>query len=466
MVRYDFMYGTDNLTVPRDLSTPSADELVGRCRDLVKARELDTIIVAAADLSGVLRGKSVAGDRFADDPLAPVGLSDLALVLDVRGEVIVRPKHFEGWWPSGETTGHEDVVIVPDLETLRALPWSEGTGIVLAEFRLPDGGPLPASPYRVLQRVLERAAGLGLSPQMAAELEFFILGDQVPGPGEGFCGVGPGDDDLLLRSFGSHLRSLGLRPIAHHREGGPGQYEVAIGHGPLPAAAHEAMLLKYAIKAVARIHGVRATFMSKPVEGLFGSGCHLHQSLLSEETGQNVFFDPGREDGLSDVAASYIAGQLATLADFTCIWAPTPNSYKRLLPFVGGTVSWAFANRAAALRVSGNDAGSFRVEHRAPGGEANVYLAMAAAVAGGLHGIEAGLEAPPPSTGAFYEDPDAETIPTSLEAAIERFEASEIAREYLGDDFVRLYAGTRRWEVTQERAYVSAQELERYADAL
>ena len=132
----DFLYGTDNLTAPRDLSTPSADELVGRCRDLIKGRELDTIIVAAADLSGVLRGKSVAADRFADDPLAPVGLSDLALVLDVRGEVIVRPKHFEGWWPSGETTGHEDVVIVPDLETLRALPWSEGTGIVLAEFRL------------------------------------------------------------------------------------------------------------------------------------------------------------------------------------------------------------------------------------------------------------------------------------------------------------------------------------------
>jgi glutamine synthetase len=91
---------------------------------------------------------------------------------------------------------------------------------------------------------------------------------------------------------------------------------------------------------------------------------------------------------------------------------------------------------------------------------------MAAAIAGGLHGIEAGLEAPPPSTGAFYEDPDAETIPTSLEAAVERFEASEIAREYLGDDFVALYAGTRRWEVKQERAYVSDQEVERYADAL
>ena len=146
--------------------------------------------------------------------------------------------------------------------------------------------------------------------------------------------------------------------------------------------------------------------------GTGGSGCHLHQSLLSAQTGQSLFFDPGREDGLSDVAASYIAGQLATLADFTCIWDPTPNSYKRLLPFVGGTVSWAFANRAAALRVGGNDAESFRIEHRAPGGETNVYLAMAAAIAGGLHGIEAGLEAPPPSTGAFYrgsgrrDDPD------------------------------------------------------------
>ena len=394
--------------------------------------------------------------------------------LDPRGEVVARPSGFEGWWPSGDTTGHEDITLVPDLETFRALPWSEGIALVLGEYRKVDGTPVVEAPSHVLKRVLERAAGLGLTPQVAAELEFFCF-DAPDGSGgwtdpavasaEGYLSVSPGDDELLMRSIGTHLRAIGVEPIAQEREGGPGQYEISIRHSSLPQAAHDATMLKYAIKAVARIHGARATFMSKPVNGLFGSGCHFHQSLLSSETGENVFHDPGSENGLSAVARSFIAGQLATQAEFGCIWASTPNAYKRILPFVGGTVAWAFENRAAALRVTGNDAGTFRVEHRVAGGETNVYLAMAAALAGGLHGIEAGLEPPPPSSGDFFEKPGYETIPSNLEAAIERLEASDIAREYLGEEFVKLYAGSRRWEVHQERAYVTSQELARYADA-
>jgi glutamine synthetase len=460
----------------RNLSPPpSVDELVDRCREIVEARALESVIIAGPDLHGILRGKMVAAERFVAHPQAPLAVSDLVFALDPRGEVVTRPSDFEGWWPSGDTTGHEDIALVPDLTTFRALPWNEGTGMVLGEYRKVDGSPVVEAPSHVLQRVLDRAADLGLTPQVAAELEFFCFGAPDPTDGktrfaapapEGYLSVSPGDDDLLLRSIGSHLRSIGLQPVAQEREGGPGQYEVTIRHSLLPAAAHEATMLKYAIKAVARIHGARATFMSKPVDGLFGSGCHLHQSMLSAETGENVFYDADRENGLSEVAASFIAGQLATQAEFTCIWASTPNSYKRILPFVGGTVAWAFANRAAALRVAGDDSDSFRIEHRVAGGEANVYLAIAAALAGGLHGIEAGLEPPPPSGGSFFNEPGYEKIPPNLEAAVERFETSEIAREYLGEEFVNLYAGSRRWEVKQERAYVTAQELERYADAL
>jgi len=206
--------------------------------------------------------------------------------------------------------------------------------------------------------------------------------------------------------------------------------------------------------------------MSKPREGLFGSGCHIHQSLLSEETGRNLFFEPDADDGLSEVASSYIAGQLATLADFTCIWSPTTTAYKRLEPYVGGGVAWAFGTRAANLRVVASDEARCRIELRAPAGETNVYLAMAAALAGGLHGIESGLEAPEPSTGHFYEDPDLELVPRTLSAAIDRFEASEIAREYLGEEFVRFFAGTRRWEVEQERKHVTDWELDRYSEGL
>jgi glutamine synthetase len=451
-----------------DISTPDVNELVARSRALVETNGLEFVIVAGADTNGVLRGKRIAADRFVADPTAAVPLSDLALVLDVRGEVVVRPKHFEGWWPSGETTGHADVLLVPDLSTLRPLPWTDRTGIVLADFRHVDGSPVSASPSAVLRRVLDRAGGLGLSPRMAAELEFYLLGD-AGGPSrpvEGYCAVSTGDADPLLSTLNSQLRALGLQTLVCCKEGGPGQYEITIQHNRLPAAADEGALLKYAIKNVARIHGAQATFMSQPIDNLFGSGCHIHQSLLSEDTGRNLFFEPDGPGGLSEVAYAYIAGQLATHADFTCIWASTTNSYKRLQPYVGASVSWAFSNRAAAVRVAAPDAEHCRVENRAPGGEANVYLAMAASLAGGLYGIESGLEAPEPSAGDFYEDPDIEMVPMTLSAAIDRFEASEVAREYLGEEFVRFFAGTRRWEVKQERSHVTDWEVERYSDVL
>jgi glutamine synthetase len=342
----------------------------------------------------------------------------------------------------------------------------DGTAIVLGDFHHVDGSPVSATARVVLGRVLERATGLGLSPRMAAELEFYLLRDEPRGASdEGYCSVDLGDADHLLTTLNRQLRALGLETLVCTQEGGPGQYEITIRHDRLPAAADEATLLKYAIKNVARSQGARATFMSQPIDNLFGSGCHIHQSLLSEDTGRNLFFESDGSGGLSEVARAYLAGQLAAHADFTCIWASTPNSYKRLQPYVGASISWAFANRAAALRVAAPDAESCRVENRAPGGEANVYLAMAASLAGGLYGIESGLEAPEPSSGGFYEDPDLEMVPMTLAAAIDRFEASEVAREYLGEEFVRFFAGTRRWELKQERAHVTDWEVERYADA-
>lgn len=457
------------MTSTRDIPTPDVNELVARCRALVETNGFETVIVAGSDTNGILRGKRIAAERFAADPTAGVPLSDLVLVLDVRGDVVVRPKHFEGWWPSGETTGHADVLLVPDLTTVRALPWADRTAIVLGDFHHVDGSPVSASARVVLGRVLERASGLGLSPRMAAELEFYLLREAPHGSStadEGYCAVDLGDADLLLSTLNGQLRALGLETLVCTKEGGPGQFEITIRHDRLPAAADDATLLKYTIKNVARMHGARATFMSQPIDNLFGSGCHIHQSLLSEDTGSNLFFDSSGPGGLSDVAHSYLAGQLATHADFTCIWASTPNSYKRLEPYVGASVTWAFGNRAAAFRVAAADAESCRIENRAPGGEANPYLAMAASLAGGLHGIESGLEAPEPSTGGFYEDPNTEIVPMTLSAAIERLEASEVAREYLGEDFVRFYAGTRRWELKQERAHVTDWEVQRYGGAL
>ena len=353
------------MTSARDIQAPDANDLVASCRELIATRGLEEIVVAGADTNGILRGKRIPAERFADDPTAGVAAGDLVFALDARGEIVPRPADVEARWPSPETSGFADVVLVPDLTTLRALPWTDTTAIVVGDFRQVDGGEVAASPQAVLRRVVERATRLGLHPRMAAELEFFILSRPAA---EGYLTLSPGEDDFLLRALTDHLGALGLEVLASNREGGPGQYEITIGHTGLPQAAVDASLLKYAVKDVAQIHRARVTFMSKPTDSIFGSGCHLHQSLLSEDGG-NLFFDPDAAGGLSKVASSYIAGQLATLPDFTAIWSSTPNAYKRRQPYSGASVAWAFENRAAALRVAAPDAERCRIELRAPGGD-------------------------------------------------------------------------------------------------
>jgi len=239
------------MTSTQDIPAPDINELVARSRALVETNALETVIVAGADSNGILRGKRIAAEKFVSDPEAAVPLSDLVLVLDVRGDVIVRPKHFQGWWPSGETTGHADVLLVPDLSTMRALPWADRTGIVLGDFFEVEGGSVLASARAVLGRVLDRALRLGLSPRMAAELEFYVLRDSAPD--EGYCAVNLGESDLLLSTLTRQLRALGLTTLVCTKEGGPGQYEITIQHNHLPAAADEATLLKYAIKNVAPV---------------------------------------------------------------------------------------------------------------------------------------------------------------------------------------------------------------------
>ena len=223
------------MTSTRDIPTPDVNELVARCRALVETNSLETVIVAGADTNGILRGKRIAAERFVADPTAGVPLSDLVLVLDVRGDVVVRPKHFEGWWPSGETTGHADVLLVPDLTTVRALPWADRTGIVLGDFHHVDGGPVSASARVVLGRVLERASGLGLSPRMAAELEFYLLRTtRIVTPDEGYCAVNLGDADFLLSDAERPAPGAGARDARLHE----GRWPWAVrDHDPARSAA-------------------------------------------------------------------------------------------------------------------------------------------------------------------------------------------------------------------------------------
>jgi glutamine synthetase len=227
-------------------------------------------------------------------------------------------------------------------------------------------------------------------------------------------------------------------------------------------AADDAFLYKNGIKEMAAAHGLLATFMAKPQAGWAGSSCHLHQSLW--RAGAPLTWAP--DAPLSGPARHFLAGQLATMADFAALFAPTVNSYKRLQPYswAATTATWGLDNRSAGLRVVGETPQSRRIEHRLGGADVNPYLAIAACLAGGLHGLEHRLEPPGPYPGDAYADPALPRLPGSFTEALERFAASEVARESFGPDFVVHYTAMKRREAGEHARHVSDWEVRQYVE--
>jgi glutamine synthetase len=449
--------------------------LVDSIRRAIEEKNLEVIIAGASDINGIFLGKRVPAARFAEHPLASVAVSDYFWVMDTEQNPIPPPPGYEGWWPSWKH-GYGDVDAFPDLATFRVVPWLDRTGLVLCEHFFTDGRPVEIAPRRVLKRLIERIASVG-TPKFAAELEFFLFREtedsleekgyraqslQPLNPRLGAYGIYRGTtDEHVIRPLTRNLEAFGI-PIEYwNPEGSAGQYEVNMIYADLPEAADRAFLFKHAIKEIAFQQGLTATFMAKVLPS-YGSSCHLHQSVWSN--GQNLFWGSENDGKLSAVAKHYIAGLVASLPELTLLFAPTINSYKRLIPYsaAGTTATWGFENRTAALRVLNNDKTSCRIENRVPGGDVNPYLAMAGCLAGGLYGLEHELQAPSPTETDAYMDPTVTRLPNSPEQAIAVFESSPVANEYLGEEFVRFYAGTRKWELEQFRANVTDWEIRRY----
>jgi glutamine synthetase len=250
----------------------------------------------------------------------------------------------------------------------------------------------------------------------------------------------------------------------YNREHGEGMYEVNLHHADALTAGDHAMLYKSGSKEVAAQVGAVPTFMAKYSDRLDGCSGHLHQSLWSIEDGQNLFWDEGAPHHGSEGMLSYGAGMLATMPEFMLLYAPNVNSYKRFVPgsWAPVNVTWGFENRTTALRMMGASPGAARIENRVPGADVNAYLGFAASLAGGLHGLEQGLSCPAATEGDAYQAADAPKLPRSLPEALERFEASALAREYFGDDFVDHFARMRRWEVDTFGRAVTDWERQRY----
>jgi glutamine synthetase len=269
-------------------------------------------------------------------------------------------------------------------------------------------------------------------------------------------------DTPVISKMTDALKVMRIPVEEWNTEGGPGQYELNLPHAGALEAADRGFLFKQAVKEICALNGMLATFMPKLTAGGFGSSLHVHQSVWRD--GAPTFYDADNPYGMSQTMRHYVAGQLQTLAEFSLIWLPTTVSFKRPRPHLaaGTTVSWGGDNKTLSLRVVAYEPHHTRVEHRVPGADANVYLALAAMLAGGLYGIENELELPPPTTGDAYENPDLELLPRTLDEALSAFEQSEIAKTYLGAEFVRRHAAMQRYELEASQEEVTDWELRRY----
>ncbi len=366
-----------------------------------------------------------------------------------------------------------DMQVVPDLATLRRLPWEEETAICLADCFF-DGLPLPASPRGILKRAVAEAERLGLQVACGHELEFFLLRRNSDGGFDPYAGQ-PGlvyrmdprvDSAGVVRSMEEAVRGLGLPFLCVNQEYDPSQWEINCRYDEALRAADDAHLLKLAIKEIAAMNGLVATFMGRPVDGGGTSGYHLHISLW--DGGTNAFDDPAAEDGLSDLARWFIGGLLEHAPGMTAVMAPTINAYKRfiaqeLAPY---WLDWGPDNRSVYVRVPAERGKAARIEARGADGTASPYLSSAAAIFAGIDGIERQLD-PGPPTMAVYEPPvERPTMPFSLAEALDALEGDPFMRERLSEQFIQCFTTIKRTEARRFALAVTDWELREYIDAL
>jgi glutamine synthetase len=430
-------------------------------RQDVRDGSVDTVVIALTDMQGRLQGKRLDAGYFLDEVLAhgTEGCNYL-LAVDVDMTTV------DGYAISSWESGYGDFVLVPDLGTLRRIPWQPGTALLLADVTWLDGTEVVESPRQVLKRQLTRLVERGWTAFVGTELEFIVFEnsfedawnrqyrDLTPANqyNVDYSVLGTGRIEPLLRAIRLGMRDAGMAVESAKGECNPGQHEIAFRYADALTTCDNHVIYKTGSKEIAAQHGNSLTFMAKFNERE-GNSCHIHLSIRDDD-GRPVFAGD-REHGFSAVFEQFIAGQLAGLRDLSYFFAPNVNSYKRYQPgsFAPTAVAWGLDNRTCALRVVGHGS-SLRVENRVPGGDVNPYLAAAAMIAAGLHGIENELELPPAFGGNAYTA-GFEHVPTTLAEASELLQGSKLARLALGDAVVDHYVNAARVEVASFNAAVT-----------
>ncbi|MEV0011140.1 glutamine synthetase family protein [Streptomyces sp. NPDC051840] len=451
-----------------DRTSPLAtDEL----RLLVERGEIDTVVLAFPDMQGRLQGKRFAATFFLDEVLEH-GTEGCNYLLAVDTDM----NTVDGFAMSSWSNGYGDFAMRPDLATLRRVPWHEGTALVMADLAWEDGTPVTAAPRQILRRQLERLAAHGLTAHVGTELEFIVFKDTYEQAWDAnyrgltpanqynidYSVLGTGRIEPLLRRIRNEMAAAGLTVESAKGECNPGQHEIVFRYDEALVTCDQHAVYKTGAKEIAAQEGVSLTFMAKFNERE-GNSCHIHLSLQDTD-GHAVM--AGESGTMSPLMRHFLAGQLAALRDFSLLYAPNINSYKRFQPgsFAPTAVAWGHDNRTCALRVVGHGR-STRFENRLPGGDVNPYLAVAGMVAAGIHGIENELELPDACEGNAYTA-GYEQVPTTLREAAALWESSERAREAFGDDVVAHYRNMARVELEAFDAAVTDWELRRSFERL
>jgi len=424
---------------------------------LIAEDGIDTVLVAFPDLQGRLVGKRVTGHFFSDRVLAD-GIEACLYLLAVDVDMTPLPGYeFANW-----DMGYGDFVCRPDLSTLRRVPWLEKTALVLCDLEDEAGGAVEVAPRQILKRQLERAAAAGYTVKCGSELEFYLFRDSYEeAEAKDYADLSPHAaviqdyhilqttrDEYLIRAIRNGMDEAGVPVEFSKGEAGRGQHEINLRYADALEMADRHAIYKNGAKEIAGLHGRSLTFMAKYSMDECGSSCHLHSSVWGEDGETPLMWSDDEPHHFSDVFRGWLGGLLAHSRELAWLFAPTVNSYKRYQPgsWAPTALVWGRDNRTCGFRVVGHSPPAFRVESRVPGADCNPYLAFAATIAAGLHGIEHGEDPGPVFDGNAYEATDVARVPWNIVDAINELEHSEVAAKAFGADVHRHLLNTAKQE--------------------
>jgi len=436
----------------------------------------EKVKVAITDVDGVLRGKVISIEKFLSIAEKGFGFCDVVFGWDA-GDVAYDNAKITGWH-----TGYPDTTASVDVQTFRQVPWENGIPFFLADFSN-AANIKNICPRTLLKKIRKQAEDAGYVPYFSQEFEWFNFIDnrdelykndfrnpQPMTPGMfGYSVLRASQQGSYFHDLFDSLKKFDVPLEGIHTETGPGVYEAAILYAEILEAADRAVLFKTGAKEIAHHHGLIASFMAKWNENLPGCSGHVHQSLWTADKKTNLFYDKKSKTAMSALMESYIAGQLHCLPHILPMYAPTINSYKRLVEgaWAPTTLTWAVDNRTTALRVLSGSSTSTRLETRVVGSDSNPYLAMAGCLASGLYGIKNKLKLKTAATiGNGYADKKNGVLPRNLWEASQTMKESPVAKELFGEQFVAHFTGTREWEWKQFAKVVTDWELKRYFEII